>query len=242
MANEIEVGYYDPSSAPEMYNFALIAGIPTPGIIAEVSNGGRPFKWDTKEADGKSGGSPTGKGAQLTKPRIRLLLWNEHQGANHFQGWYEELKPRLDQAAYASPPEALPIDYPTLADNGITLVSVAEIGALEPEGRGGLWSVTIDFIEVQEPKAAGGTPDKVAGGGGSGGSGSGNWTTEDYTDAYNAEVEALQQAMEDQADYEAWLQAQEQADKQQNDFQSDYSDGDDWPNDGPPEGEWYEVT
>jgi hypothetical protein len=177
-----------------------------------VSNAGRPFKWDKKDAKGKSGGEPTGQGAEKTEPRLKLLLWQDTNGTNHFDLWYQVLQPRLMQAAYSTPPEALPIYYPTLADNRIDTVSIKKIGALQPEGRQGLWSITIDFIEVSKAKPGGGTPSGVSGGTGTGSK------EQQYKDAADAEAEAYQRALDEQAQEEAERQQAEWEEQQEDSF------------------------
>lgn len=203
-----EYAFADPGTMPDLYNYAIIDGIITPGQIAEMTGGGRSFKWDKKDAKGKAGGEPTGQGAENSEPHMKLFLWLDTNGTNHFERWYTELLPRLQQAAYAKPPEALPIYYPTLADNKIDSVSIGVIGDLQPEGRNGLWSVIVNFLEVNRAKEAGGTPDGVSGG---------TYSEQQYKDKVLAEdAEEYQRLLDEQA--------QEEAERQQEEWEDEYQD------------------
>jgi hypothetical protein len=87
-------------------------------------------------------------------------------------------------------PQAVPIYHPDLARNHFTEVTIASIGGMVHDGRGGA-TVTVEFIEYRppKPKAAAGAKAKPAPAGGK--SGAGKASKPDPNAAAKAELQAL---------------------------------------------------
>ena len=142
-----------PLDNPDVWSHIVVAGVPSPGLCA-ISGAERKWKWEKKEAKGKSGASVTGGNKELAEPSFTLDLWR--RGAvDHIADW-ETFRPVLGTPD-PNNPVALDVYHPALEAGEIRSVVVQEIGPLVHKGKG-LWQVTVKLLEYRKPEVQSGTP------------------------------------------------------------------------------------
>jgi hypothetical protein len=142
-----------PLDNPDVWSHIVVAGVSSPGICT-VSGAERKWKWEKKEAKGKSGASVTGGNKELAEPSFTLKLWR--RGAvDHIADW-SAFRPTLGTPD-PNNPVALDVYHPALEANEIRSVVVQEIGPLTDKGKG-MWEVTVKLLEYRKPEPASGTP------------------------------------------------------------------------------------
>jgi hypothetical protein len=153
----------NPIEHPEFWDFAVIAGIQTPGL-AGVSGFNRPWKWDVKDARGSAGATETFQGGPPSKGKLTLRFWTAEQ----IDEWYTL------QASLMYEPgkrDAAPVRFlhPATFSLGIDKVVIEVIGQIERKG-GGLYEVVLDLLEFRPPpkKDVSSTPKKGSAGTASG--------------------------------------------------------------------------
>lgn len=151
----------DPITVPQVHDFVVVASIASPGVIAPdgISGFDRTHDWEVKKSQGASGATITDQGEPPAEGSITWQLWrNGLNGEPHdFDDW-DAFRALLRTAKTTNKKvTALGILHPRLTDNEIFNVVVKKIGILQNKG-GGLYTVTVDFLEYRQPVKAGGTP------------------------------------------------------------------------------------
>jgi len=166
---------------------------PSPGIVT-LSGHDRVQNWDVQQAKGTAGASSQLNGPPIGRFKARFFLAHDRltsDGTNDFDLW-EEYQRYLEGLISGPKPVAVPIYHPDLARNKFTEVTVASIGGMVHDGRGGA-TVEVEFIEYKppKPKPAAGAKAKPGGAGGSAGAGGGKAAKPDPNAAAKAELAAL---------------------------------------------------
>jgi hypothetical protein len=139
----------NPFETPDAWDWILLAGTVSPGIVSAVAGASNPRTWDEKKATGSSGATLTYQGDGLAKFGVKLSLWLPE----HFAEW-DTFKTLLVPPTKDS--RALDIWHPRLEQLPVPVTSVVveECGSPEPADDTGLWSVEIKFKEYRAPKPA----------------------------------------------------------------------------------------
>ena len=159
----------------EPVDYVVVAGEKTPGI-AEITGAAVPFKYDERKGYGLSGAYSVFRGRQLAKPTLTIRLYSD----DDWDGW-EAFLPTVRTPPNARRPRALEIQHPILEDQGITAVTVTELGQPEQTGDGE-WTIVIKLLEYRRPRRALATPDGTEDGAGT--------STIDRLNAQNAALQA----------------------------------------------------
>ena len=116
--------------------------------------------WDVQKAKGQTGASSALNGEPIGEfEAIWDLVVGDGGDVDELPDW-ESFQRVLESLTSGPEPTALPVYHPDLARNRYTEVSVAMIGGLVHDGKGGA-QVVVKFIEYRPPKpkpAAGATP------------------------------------------------------------------------------------
>lgn len=143
----------NPIDNPTAFDYGLLNGTPTPGVIMEIAGASNPRKWDERAGTGQSGATIVYMGDGLCKFSVKLLLWLPE----HFEAW-DTFKPLLKPPTVKKP-NALDWWHPytDLLPVPVKAVAVTDVKA-PTQHADGLWSAQIDFIQFRMPKAAGAKP------------------------------------------------------------------------------------
>ncbi len=166
------------SSFTDDPSIVKLSGSDIPGSVVSIKGAERGFEWDVQKGTGSSGASTIFKGAKIAE-KIEIVVKYVSQ---------EELAAIVAYRAYIAPakiggkPPTFNVDNSLINFNGITRISVANIG--QPEVTAGLGrTVALTFIEYQPPAPAKtGPADPAKAGGGKGGG----------ANSPNADIAALQ--------------------------------------------------
>ena len=136
----------NPLVNPAAYNFVTCAGVKSPGIF-KLSGGGRPYKWDIKDAAAAQGATETYLGWKISE-RIegRFEFWLPGQ----IDEFYATFLPVLKYDATKTAPQPIQIFHPALLANDISSVITVHVGPLTHDG-GQLWVVEIEWAEYRPP-------------------------------------------------------------------------------------------
>ncbi len=140
----------------------------SPGLLT-LSGHDRVQNWDVQAAKGQTGASSQLNGAPIGRFKASFYLAHDRLSnpeIDDFALW-DEFQRLLEGLISGPTPVAVPIYHPDLARNHFTEVTVASIGGMVHDGKGGA-TVTVEFIEYRppKPKAAAGAKAKPAGKGG----------------------------------------------------------------------------
>jgi hypothetical protein len=134
----------------------------SPGRVV-LSGHDRAKSWDVQSAKGTTGATSKLNGDPIGTFTATFFLAHDDLSdteTNEFDQW-EEFQRVLESMTAGPTPIALPIYHRDLARNKFTEVSVASIGGMVHDGRGGA-SVVVKFIEYKpaKPKPAAGAKAK----------------------------------------------------------------------------------
>jgi hypothetical protein len=134
----------------------------SPGRVV-LSGHDRVKNWDVQAAKGTTGASSKLNGDPIGTFTATFYLAHDDLNdteTNEFDQW-EEFQRMLESMTAGPTPVALPVYHPDLARNKFTEVSVASIGGMVHDGKGGA-TVAIKFIEYKpsKPKASAGAKAK----------------------------------------------------------------------------------
>lgn len=131
-----------------------IASFPMPGKWT-LTDAKRKFGWQIQKGYALSGAQVFATGDELVVAKFRGEFW-----AMSDFNIFKQLRKQLFRKAVFVPPggstliaAAMGIDHPELKALGVTNVVVLEVGAARQE-EGGLWTITIDFLEYYPPRQA----------------------------------------------------------------------------------------
>ena len=137
----------DPITDPGSWDYALIAGVATPGLIPQ---GGlvfpRTHKWDVKVGKGTDGATQTYVGKPPAEGKLTIQLWT----AEHFAAWDAFSALLLTYDATKQTPTPATIYHPSLVPLRISAVVVKEIGNVQHVGHG-LYEVKVELLEYTPP-------------------------------------------------------------------------------------------
>lgn len=157
-----ESGGFEPDVAPvggerlnpfadgnEEWGWIEIGGVEVPGVVQSIDGAEKPDEWQVQKGTKESNASTDWKGTKLAESiKIVTALFD----ANSFEQYYvlrDTLRPKLGEK-----PPALTIFHGAINFNGITRVSVKNIGAPKWQRAGGYWTGEIELIEFSPPKPA----------------------------------------------------------------------------------------
>jgi hypothetical protein len=171
-------------------DFLVLGYDPSPGLLT-LSGHDRVKNWDIQSAKGTTGASTKLNGDPIGRFKARFYLAHDNfnsTGINDFELW-EDFQRKLEGLVNGPTPSAVPVYHPDLARNKFTEVTVASIGGMLHDGKGGA-TVEVEFIEYKppKPKPAAGAKAKP---GASGGGGTGKPAKPDPNAAAKAELAAL---------------------------------------------------
>lgn len=137
----------DPFTNPGAWDVALIAGVPTPGIIPQ---GGidfdREHKWDVKTGKGIDGATETYTGKPPAEGKLTLQFWTPE----HFVAWDAFSALLLTYDATKQAPTPATIYHPSLVPLRISAVVVKKIGNVKHVGHK-LYEVKVELLEYLIP-------------------------------------------------------------------------------------------
>lgn len=128
----------------ELFTFMTLGALKSPPC--KLSGHDREMAWDIKAAKGQVGASTTKNGDPIGKFEAIYFLTDQED----FDLW-EDFQRLLESMINGPKPQALPVYHPDLARNHFTEVTVALIGGMVHDGKGGA-SVKVRFIEYKPPK------------------------------------------------------------------------------------------
>jgi hypothetical protein len=150
VSNAVSSSGFNPIENPEASHVFYISGISSPGCIPVDGIHGfeRETGWDIKQGKGTQGATLTLKTMPPTKGSIALQFWLPE----HFDLWssfvrllkYSPAKKTKDAA------DAVDIWHPSFVDINLTQVVTEKVSPWRHVGKG-LYIVTVDFIEWQNP-------------------------------------------------------------------------------------------
>jgi hypothetical protein len=143
----------NPIDDPSAFDYILLGGDWSPGLVMGIAGASNPRKWDERAAAGQSGATIVYGGDGLAKFTAKLLLWLPE----HFAYW-DVWKARLAPPTVKNP-QALDIYHPVLDMLPVPVrsVVVTDVKAFEQSGDG-FWTVEIAFMQYRAPKPAGAKP------------------------------------------------------------------------------------
>lgn len=151
--------FFDPQIVPEAWDYALIAGLATPGLC-EITGASLKRKWDVQKAVGSSGPATIYHGDDSQDFKMKISFFSGVLGQTDVEQrayWEDSIMPLLLAAPSGATAAALDFSHPATNALGIKSVSVKEIGQYVQEGDG-LWTITVDFIKFSKPRPAQGKP------------------------------------------------------------------------------------
>jgi hypothetical protein len=142
----------NPLTNPDAYDYAVIAGKKTPGLL-QVVGAGSPRTWDKRKGMGLSGAWLFYMGDDLSEFSLVIRIWTKEQWAE-----WEQFYPLLQKAPVGTKPKALEIFHPHLAPLGIKAIVVRDVMAPE-QTDDGMWEIEVKVTQFRAPKPAIGKPD-----------------------------------------------------------------------------------
>lgn len=137
----------DPITDPGSWDYATIAGVPTPGLIPQ---GGLTFarehKWDVKVGKGTDGATETYNGKPPAEGKLKLQFWTPE----HFAAWDAFSALLLTYDATKKAPTPATIYHPSLVPLRISAVVVKKVGSVQHAGHG-LYEVEVELLEYTPP-------------------------------------------------------------------------------------------
>lgn len=142
-----------PYEQAEDLDFLVLAQLyPSPGVVT-LSGHDRVKNWDVQAAKGTTGASSQLNGDPIGRFKATFFLAHDRldqPDIDDFALW-DDFQRLLESLVSGPTPQAVAIYHPDLARNKFTEVSVASIGGMVHDGRGGA-TVTVEFIEYRPPK------------------------------------------------------------------------------------------
>lgn len=144
-----------PYDLDEDYSHIILGTVMSPGIVT-LSGHDRTKAWDIQPAKGTTGASSLLNGDPVGQFTASFQLSDDspdpdsEEFLNDFERW-ERFQLMLEAMLAGPTPVALPIYHPDLVRNHFTEVTVAAIGGMRHDGRGGA-TVEVKFIEYKPPK------------------------------------------------------------------------------------------
>jgi hypothetical protein len=137
----------------ELWDVLRVGDMVSPGVC-KVTGGDLVIGWDIKAADGQKGATTTRINEPLKKFSAEFELSNSVDDLNvsDFDLW-DAFQDMLERSVSGATPSAMEVYHPDLARNHITAVTLAAIGSMQADGKGGA-KVKCDFIEHRPPKPA----------------------------------------------------------------------------------------
>lgn len=133
----------------EEWGFVQIGDVEVPGVVQSIDGADKPEEWQVQKGSKESNASTTWKGNKLAESiKIVTKLFD----ADSFERYYvlrDALRPKIGEK-----PPAHVIFNGSINFNGITRVSVKNIGAPKYERSSGCWTGEIELIEFNPPKPA----------------------------------------------------------------------------------------
>lgn len=146
--------------------------------------------WDIKAAAGQTGASSSLNGQPIGEFEAEFTLAvDPHWEWDEIADW-TEFQRVLDSMTSSPTPMALPIYHPDLARNHFSEVSVANVGGLVHDGKGGA-VVVVKFIEYRPPRPVRATSASARSGSGSAAQAPGTQPRPDPNAAAKREVAEL---------------------------------------------------
>lgn len=138
------LGNVDPYNWASQWDSINLGGVRSPGIC-NVGEFKRAHEWDLKKGKGTLGATITFVGRPPAKGSIEFFLWE----ASHFVAW-DSFLPLLKYDPTKQSVQAVEIYHPSLAAIDLYQVVSESIGNPVHKG-GGLFSITIEFLEYFPP-------------------------------------------------------------------------------------------
>jgi hypothetical protein len=143
----------NPINDSSAFDYILLAGDWSPGIVTDIAGASNPRKWDERAGTGQSGATIVYSGDGLCKFTVKLLFWLPE----HFAYW-DVWKKRLVSPTEKNP-SALDFFHPYTDMLPVPVRSVVVTDCKAPTQSGdGLWTVEIAFLQFRAPKPAGAKP------------------------------------------------------------------------------------
>lgn len=140
----------NPYDNEDAYRSIVFGGKRSPGQVTLLGHD-RERNWDIAQASGQTGASSSLNGTPIGQFEATFYLVRDYaDGTDEFTQW-DEFQRILDESTSGPEPKAYPIYHPDLARNHFTEVSVASVGGLVHDGKGGAL-VKVKFIEYRPPK------------------------------------------------------------------------------------------
>ena len=170
----------------ELWDVLRIGNVRSPGG-GTISGADWKFGGDVKDADAQKGATTSRINEPLKRFDAEFFIVNtvDDLGTSEFDLW-DPFQALLESSVSGTEPVALEVYHPALSQNHITAVTVAMIGQVVPDDRGGA-RVKVSFIEYRPPK-----PARVGGAGKVKSPNSGKTDTDHLIDAKQNELKALQ--------------------------------------------------
>jgi hypothetical protein len=145
-----------PYNYPDLYRAIVIGDFgASPGVVT-LSGHDREEQWDVQAAKGQTGATSTHGGKPIGQFQASFYFAGDEDdpqtGSNDFVD-LEDFRTYLASLVAGSQAKAVPIYHPDLARNGFTEVSVASIGGIVWDDRGGA-TMLVKFIESRPAKPA----------------------------------------------------------------------------------------
>jgi hypothetical protein len=138
--------YANPLLNPSAFDVVVCAGVSSPGVF-KLRGGGRPYKWDIKDAAAAQGATETYLGWKVSENIVgRFEFWESSQ----IDEFFNTFLPVLKYDATKTNPQPIQIVHPVLLANDITSVVTQNIGPLTHEGLQ-LWIVEVEWAEYRQP-------------------------------------------------------------------------------------------
>lgn len=136
----------NPLVSPNDYDYISIAGVLSPCPV-QITNADRPYKWDEKTTAGAQGATVTYVGWDLSKPKLKFMMWKAEQISNFFTSFL----PLLQYDASKTAPKPVDVYHPLLMASDVKSLYITNIGQLTHEGAQ-LYTLTVDTTEYRLPK------------------------------------------------------------------------------------------
>lgn len=148
----------DPELNPDAWDYAILSGIPTPGIC-KISNGAKVLNWDERKGYGTSGAASVFTGDKLARFVMRIEFYDGVRGLSSSDArlvWEQELLPVLEAASDGK--TAIDFYHPSVSEKPVDVRAAVpeEIGQLTQEGD--LWTVEVKFLQFRKPQPKIGKP------------------------------------------------------------------------------------
>jgi hypothetical protein len=131
------------------WGFVDVGGLRLPGVVLTVDGADKPEEWQVQKGTSSNNASTVWKGTKLAESIKVVLALHD---APSFDAYYQArdlLRPKI-----GTKPPAHSIANPAINFNGITRVSIKNIGAPKWVSSGGYWTGEVELIEFNPEKPA----------------------------------------------------------------------------------------